>query len=162
MTEFGLVERFWMDAVGEPGDRTFYAIVVSGDRAHWFTAEKEQVATLSQRSLELLAEAGFEPDPDAVVRLVANTDIGPPADPEFRISSISLAVDVAAERIRIILESAAEPSETVSFDLVPEQLMAAAHHGLTVVAAGRPICPLCRLPEDPAGHDCPAVNGHRT
>jgi uncharacterized repeat protein (TIGR03847 family) len=30
-----------------------------------------------------------------------------------------------------------------------------------VVAAGRPPCPLCGLPLDPAGHICPRQNGYR-
>ena len=30
-----------------------------------------------------------------------------------------------------------------------------------VVAAGRPSCPLCSLPLDPAGHVCPRQNGYR-
>jgi uncharacterized repeat protein (TIGR03847 family) len=29
-----------------------------------------------------------------------------------------------------------------------------------VVAAGRPICPLCEAPMDPSGHVCPKANGH--
>jgi uncharacterized repeat protein (TIGR03847 family) len=28
------------------------------------------------------------------------------------------------------------------------------------VAGGRPICPLCETPMDPAGHVCPRSNGH--
>ena len=30
-----------------------------------------------------------------------------------------------------------------------------------VVSAGRPPCPFCGLPLDPAGHVCPRQNGHR-
>jgi uncharacterized repeat protein (TIGR03847 family) len=29
-----------------------------------------------------------------------------------------------------------------------------------VVAGGRPLCPLCDMPIDPAGHVCPRSNGH--
>jgi uncharacterized repeat protein (TIGR03847 family) len=32
---------------------------------------------------------------------------------------------------------------------------------LQVVSQGRPPCPLCGLPLDPAGHVCPRQNGHR-
>ena len=32
---------------------------------------------------------------------------------------------------------------------------------LKVVSQGRPPCPLCGLPLDPAGHICPRQNGHR-
>jgi uncharacterized repeat protein (TIGR03847 family) len=30
-----------------------------------------------------------------------------------------------------------------------------------LLAAGRPLCPLCALPLDPEGHVCPRQNGHR-
>lgn len=161
MRDLGLVERFWLDAVGEPGARTFVAVVVSRDETLWFLAEKEQVATLAQRSLEILDDAALSPDPDAVERISERTSIGQPDEAVFRIGTMAVAVDSAAEVIRLIFESVDEGDEPISFDLVPEQLSAAAQHGLAVVAAGRPICPRCRLPEDPAGHDCPAVNGHR-
>ena len=35
-----------------------------------------------------------------------------------------------------------------------------ARQALTVVAAGRPPCPLCGNPLDPEGHVCPRANGH--
>jgi Protein of unknown function (DUF3090) len=41
------------------------------------------------------------------------------------------------------------------------QLRVLARHGAEVAARGRPLCPLCELPMDPAGHVCPAHNGHR-
>ncbi|HUR73309.1 MAG TPA: DUF3090 family protein [Sporichthya sp.] len=31
----------------------------------------------------------------------------------------------------------------------------------SVVSAGRPACPFCGLPLDPAGHICPRSNGYR-
>jgi len=42
-----------------------------------------------------------------------------------------------------------------------EQAAAFAIHATRLVEAGRPPCPLCALPLDPAGHDCPRTNGHR-
>ena len=42
-----------------------------------------------------------------------------------------------------------------------EQAAAFAIHATTLVEAGRPPCPLCALPLDPAGHICPRTNGHR-
>jgi len=35
-----------------------------------------------------------------------------------------------------------------------------AHHAEAVVAAGRPLCPMCGQPLDPQGHLCPRRNGH--
>ena len=45
--------------------------------------------------------------------------------------------------------------------LTREQAAAFAIHATRLVEAGRPPCPLCSLPLDPAGHDCPRTNGHR-
>lgn len=41
----------------------------------------------------------------------------------------------------------------------PAQARAMASRGAEAVAAGRPPCPLCRLPLDPGGHNCPRTNG---
>jgi uncharacterized repeat protein (TIGR03847 family) len=41
-----------------------------------------------------------------------------------------------------------------------EQMLSLARHGAAVVAAGRPLCQFCGNPLDPAGHTCPAMNGH--
>ncbi len=161
MKSLGIAERFWLDAVGEPGRRTFYAVVVTSAGAHWFVAEKEQIDTLARHSLELVDQAGLSPDADAVERIVDRTTLGEPGEVTFRIGTMAVAVDPDAEIVRIVFESSDGASESVSFDLIPEQLVAAAHHGLHAVAAGRPICLRCRLPEDPSGHDCPSVNGHR-
>jgi len=45
--------------------------------------------------------------------------------------------------------------------LTREQAAAFAIRATQLVEAGRPPCPLCGLPLDPAGHDCPRTNGHR-
>ncbi len=42
-----------------------------------------------------------------------------------------------------------------------EQMLSLARHGAAVCARGRPTCQLCGNPLDPAGHVCPALNGHR-
>ena len=38
------------------------------------------------------------------------------------------------------------------------QVRAMAAKGAEAVAAGRPLCPLCDMPMDPAGHRCPRWN----
>ena len=45
--------------------------------------------------------------------------------------------------------------------LTREQAAAFAIRATQLVEAGRPPCPLCGLPLDPSGHDCPRTNGHR-
>jgi uncharacterized repeat protein (TIGR03847 family) len=55
-----------------------------------------------------------------------------------------------------------EPEDfAVRFVISREQTRSFVLHALAVVSEGRPICQLCGLPMDPAGHKCPASNGHR-
>jgi uncharacterized repeat protein (TIGR03847 family) len=42
-----------------------------------------------------------------------------------------------------------------------EQVAALAIRGVQLVQSGRPPCPLCGYPLDPAGHACPRTNGNR-
>ncbi len=58
-----------------------------------------------------------------------------------------------------MLEATDDASVGVSFLITPEMADAAARHARTVVASGRPACPLCGRPKDPEGHRCPATNG---
>jgi uncharacterized repeat protein (TIGR03847 family) len=52
--------------------------------------------------------------------------------------------------------------ERVRFWATREQMLSLARHGAAVCAQGRPRCQLCGNPMDPEGHQCPALNGHRT
>jgi len=45
--------------------------------------------------------------------------------------------------------------------LTPTDTRAFVARALKLVAAGRPPCPFCGLPLDPAGHVCPRQNGYR-
>jgi uncharacterized repeat protein (TIGR03847 family) len=74
-----------------------------------------------------------------------------------------------ADNVVVIMQEAEEEGEE---DPVPEaiaglrlrlrrdQVRSFVLHALAVVDEGRPICPLCNLPMNPEGHDCPAGNGH--
>jgi uncharacterized repeat protein (TIGR03847 family) len=44
--------------------------------------------------------------------------------------------------------------------LSPPAARAFVDRAMTIVASGRPPCPLCGEPLDPAGHLCPRRNGH--
>lgn len=161
MTEdLGPAEVLLAAAVGEPGARTFFIHVVAGGDPHWFVAEKGQVDALADRSVELLTEAGLTADADAVQRILDAF----PADPgtfipRFRVGTIVLRATEGRDLVSVELGSV-EEDDTVEFVVAPEQLAACASHAKQIVAGGRPICERCRLPMDPAGHLCPASNGH--
>ncbi|MEX1286945.1 MAG: DUF3090 family protein [Acidimicrobiia bacterium] len=158
--DLGPAEVLLAAAIGRPGDRTFFVHVVTGGDPYWFVAEKAQIDALADRSLELLAEAGHVSDPDAVTRILdAFPDEPGTFIPRFRIGSIVLRATEGRELVTVELGSVDEDDE-VTFQVAPEQLQAMAARAREVVGAGREVCEFCRLPMDPAGHQCPATNGH--
>ena len=54
MRDLGPIDHFRAGAVGEPGRRTFLLEVGTLAGTEWFVLEKEQVAALARRSLELV------------------------------------------------------------------------------------------------------------
>ena len=74
---------------------------------------------------------------------------------------ITVGIDEEAETIEVTIESAEEDGDTLVVTLTKEQAAAFAIRGVQLIEAGRPPCPLCGLPLDPRGHDCPRTNGYR-
>ena len=158
MISLGPVDRFVAGAIGEPGERTFLIEVEGAGQPHWFLLEKQQVAVLADRVLELLRDAGYESsgaprlslrEPDAV---------------DFRVGEIRMAYSSVESLVTVTLIPVAgdeerEEDDGVEFDVSTDQLHAMAVHAREAVIAGRPACPRCALPMDPDGHVCPASNG---
>jgi uncharacterized repeat protein (TIGR03847 family) len=187
--ELGPVDRITTDAVGEPGQRTFYLQVRAGGDLVTFVVEKEQVVLLSQSVLELLADVPLETGAldDADLALEE------PIDPRFRAGRLSIGYDPDQDRflleiteydpnedeqdeeagvepeeepdeealIRSLTEALADDRETIRLWASREQMLALSRHGAEVAERGRPTCRFCGNPIDPEGHVCPATNGHR-
>ena len=157
--DLGPAERLAAGAIGQPGQRRFFLEVTAGGKVHSFPCEKSQVAELAQQGLQLLTVASLEPDEEAVQRLVqSRLPVIDPEEPKFRIGSIGVAVHLS--EFLSITFSSTDDEDSATFVVTPEQFRAMALVAVEVVAAGRPICPRCGLPEDPDGHRCPSVNGH--
>lgn len=161
--DFGAVDRFQAGAIGEPGSRTFYVYITVKGEPSWFTCEKGQVSALAEQSLEVLSRMKVQLD-EGLVELTVNAmaEFPWPATPDdvlFRIGSMSMRL-ADGELLTLMLEDA-DGEQTATFSVTHEQLQAMSLLALDAVRAGRPICPKCHLPEDPAGHDCPSSNGHR-
>lgn len=157
--DLGPAEQFVAGALGEPGNRHFYLQVTAAGETLWLHAEKQQVSALGSQGLTLLAAADIEPDDGSVANLKPDLVLREPEDEIFPVGDIQLAV-LESEMIAVSITSAEDDEESIRFLVVPEQIQAMAEVALDVVAAGRPICPYCHLPEDPDGHRCPATNGH--
>ena len=183
-------ERFVAGTVGEPGDRTFFLQARGGGRVVSVALEKVQVSLLAEKLEELLTEAsrrfGVEL-PDAPVPAGNdNEPLDTPVDEEFRVGTLGLAFDVDTTTVVIEAIEAGEGDAEVDLGveddddaavdddddepdddldrlrvrLTPEAARAFIDRARRVVAAGRPPCPLCGQPLNPAGHLCPRHNGY--
>ena len=177
-------ERFVAGTVGPPGERTFFLQARSGARVTSVALEKQQVSVLAERMDELLDELIRNGEGEGTipavspVALVDDDPLEQPIVEEFRAGTMTLAWDATDERIVVEVfpyaeESVVEPGtpEEEIDDPEPEELLvvrlpaglarAFSKRAQAVVSAGRPPCPFCGGPVDPAGHLCPRANGFR-
>ncbi|MEO6502374.1 MAG: DUF3090 domain-containing protein [Jatrophihabitantaceae bacterium] len=174
---FDQPRRFVVGTVGQPGERVFYLQAADDSRIVSVALEKSQVLVLAERLKQLLDEvanrSGFEL-PEAVA-----PDTGPlenPIDEEFRVAAMGLAYDTDSGLIIVEAQAPAESAEEAEASLLediedgPDALRVRlaqqaavdfVERARRVIAAGRPPCPLCNEPLDPAGHVCPRSNGYR-
>jgi uncharacterized repeat protein (TIGR03847 family) len=92
--------------------------------------------------------------------------------------ALGLGYDEGSDRLVIVANEATESEEddgeegaetkegaqpegaTARFLITRAQASAFVERARALVRAGRPICPMCSQPKDPAGHVCPRSNGH--
>lgn len=170
--------RFVAGTVGEPGDRAFYIQAAEGRRITSVLLEKQQVSLLAEKVVQILdgvrrdipeAIEGTEVEPD-------NDPLVSPVEAEFRVGAIGLGFDTGRNELIIELHSADDGDREEVVDLgdddegapdtlrvwiAPAYAQMFANRCSSLVAAGRPQCPFCALPIDPAGHICPRANGYR-
>jgi uncharacterized repeat protein (TIGR03847 family) len=177
--ELDPVTRLTADAVGSPGNRTFFLQAASGIDQVTLLVEKEQVRLLAERLALWLPElAELKPeDPTELAEAASSTlDLQEPLVPAFRVGQLSLSYDPERDRILLVAEEVLEGEEAgaeepavpaeddprqVRLVVTRPQLRLLAEHGAEVVSKGRPECQFCGNPIDPEGHNCPAQNGHR-
>jgi uncharacterized repeat protein (TIGR03847 family) len=164
--------RFVVGTVGQPGERTFFLQASGGGRTVSVALEKAQVAVLADR-LGALIDNIRRTTGLATTPVEDTAPLDTPVEEEFRVGSMGLAWDPDDERIVVeALGQGGDPeSEPLSdSEQGPDALrvrldlsaaLAFVTRAMRVIAAGRPPCPLCGLPLDPAGHVCPRQNGHR-
>ncbi len=173
------VSHITADAIGQPGKRVFYIQGQKDDQVVTLIVEKVQVQTLALGVEDFLTELTqrFPDLPEASADYDETLmHILPPVDPLFRIGELGLAYDSDSDLVIIIArevtsgeeETEQPPDEesepdtsVVRYWCTRSQLRAMCAWGQQVASAGRPICPYCGQPMDPAGHFCPKRNGHR-
>jgi uncharacterized repeat protein (TIGR03847 family) len=169
MTSFDLdpCERFTAGAIGEPGQRVFYLQAAAGGETATLKVEKTQVGALARYLAQLLADlptpAPSEVPAPELMELVE------PTDAEWTVGSIAVAFDDNLDRMIVRAEELVDDEDELAVlsaqsarvVLTRGQVQAFVIRGATLVAAGRPPCPLCGLPMDPEGHVCIKTNGHK-
>ena len=182
--EFDPPERFVVGTVGQPGERVFFLQARAGARVVSVALEKMQVAALAERLNELLETVRRQLGPGGPVPAVPPGDLADnepleqPVMEEFRVGTMGLRWDGDDELVTIgaqgqsdsdtdeevdpLDDDEADGPDVLRVRISPAYARAFVQRAQRVVAAGRPPCPLCGLPLDPAGHVCPRHNGHRT
>jgi uncharacterized repeat protein (TIGR03847 family) len=169
------VDRFVVGTVGMPGERTFFIQARTGPRITSVVCEKQQVSILADRLDELVADVArryaFEV-PEAGAPDLEPLEV--PLVEEFRVGAIAFGWDPTDDRMLFELHASTDdevdPTEIADDEEGPPMLRVRASLRQTVdfidrarrvVAAGRPPCPFCQQPLEPAGHICPRANGYR-
>ena len=174
--DFESVTHIVADAIGQPGQRTFFLQARQGRRVASLILEKQQVAALASSILQLLDELQQQ-HPE--LEPAESSDLLPrlqePIDPAFRVGQLGLGYDegqdlmvLVAQALPAVEQDDDEEGAIVVEDDLPRarffatraQMRALGEKALSSVEAGRPECPLCGRPIDAAGHFCPRTNGH--
>ena len=165
--ELDPVDRIAVAAVGEPGQRRFFLLATGSGRTLTLSCEKAQIQALVARLHQMLEAQQIEAAESSVA--VGATD--PPGEPEWQIGEMGLGYHEARRMFVLVASQAAVGESTeeteasdapsVRFWLSPDQVVAFSVQAESVLSAGRPLCPRCGLPMDPAGHPCPVMNGAR-
>ena len=166
MSTFDLREpdRFTAGAVGEPGARVFFLQAVEGTQVVSLRLEKQQVGALGQYLQGVLNDLPVVP----VTERPSDMDLVEPVVAEWVVGTLGVAYDTEADRIVLqadeLVDEDDEDEEDAGlarFHLTRAQVGAFCEHAESLVAAGRPPCPICGQPMDPDGHVCPRSNGHK-
>jgi len=171
-------DRFVTGTVGAPGDRTFFLQAREGARLTSVVLEKEQVAVLAERLVQLLA--GIESGPSPHRRIVVSEALSPAVEPaiadsapldqpieeEFRVGTMTLAWDEESKAVIVEAFAATESEDDEASEALVVKISSTMAQHFTrraqvVVGAGRASCQFCGNPIDPDGHLCPRANGFK-
>lgn len=165
MIDFGPVDAVDAEAIGTPGNRTFRLRARVGDSYSALWMEKEQLASLGRLFSQIIAERSRRRgQPAEPVEPVGN--FPQQAQVDFQVARIGLDFDADSEHVILLADDpgAAERGDTPAFrmEISRAQAIAAIRQIERIVAAGRPLCPLCKQPLEHEGqeHFCPRKNGH--
>lgn len=161
--ELDPVDQIAVVAIGEPGQRQFFLLASGSGRTLTLACEKSQVQALIVRLRQMMEAQGIE-----AIAAAAPEPVLQPGEPEWQVAEMGLGYHEARKMFVLVAsqgaagdEAPTEDAPSVRFWLSPQQVAAFSKQAEDVLSAGRPLCPRCGLPMDPAGHPCPVLNGAR-
>ena len=156
--DFERVTRVTAGAVGEPGRRAFYLQLRAAGELVSLSLEKEQLRALAERLQEVFSKVTV---PKA--SRLPDMALEEPIDPIWRVGFMTLTYSQEEKTFEVslveLVDEGNEPA-TGHFRASLAQMQALAGHAATLIAAGRPPCPMCGGPIDHDGGVCPRLNGH--
>lgn len=175
---FENVSRFIVGTLGEPGSRSFWIQVRSGDELVSVAAEKSQVSLLGERFEEMLREIRLaHPEIERPGLIEDREGLETPLIGDFRVGAIAIFFDEFLERVQVdfrevnnevdeeelfeIDSASLDDFEILRVYVTLAQVKSFAVCAGALVKAGRLPCPFCALPIDPSGHICARANGYR-
>ena len=165
--DFDAPDHCTIGVLGEVGHRLFLFYCRQGLTETTVKVEKQQVAVLAGYLGRIVKELGRPGHLPEDLEFYGTEEF------EWVVGTIGVSYDEELDRIIVVLEEMdvddedgdgddlAESGRVLRVALTREQAAAFAIYATQQVESGRPPCPLCSLPLDPAGHDCPRTNGHR-
>ena len=161
--ELDPVDSIAVAAVGEPGHRNFFLMASGQGRTLTLACEKAQIQALIVRLHQMMDAQGIEVEGSA-----AGAGLQP-GQPEWAVAEMGLGYHAERQMFVLVASEAAGSEEGSGTDDAPAVRFWLSHRHVAdfskqaeeVLAAGRPLCPRCGLPMDPAGHPCPVNNGAR-
>ena len=165
--DYRVLTRLEAEALGRPGQRTF-RLIVGNDRGEtavlWI--EKEQLQALGEAIDRLLAQLGPRRTRRLDVRPAPPQPAAPLVDPpaaEFKIGRLGLGYDAEESRCLLVahdIEGDPEGPPTLRCLITRAQFRHLSEQIAGLMAAGRPLCPMCGTPLSDEPHFCPPSNGH--
>jgi len=156
--DLGDLDSFTVGTEGPVGNRVFLLQCHGGASVLTLKAEKQQISVLAEYLGRLLA------DVEAPTENAVAPELEEPTEPHWVIGTLGVTYDEELDRIVLVAEELVpedEDGDMARFMITRAQAAAFATRATTLVEAGRPPCPFCGGPLDPAGHQCPRTNGHR-
>lgn len=156
--DLGVARGVDAQSFGQPGQRTFRLRIVGARlESAWLWLEKEHLRALSLGLRQVLAQVSSE----SVEATADASEFPEVPDYDFRVGNIGLGFK-RAERTVVLQAEELEKGEgsTLQVELALEHCASLARQLEAIIAAGRPVCPLCGLAIDPSGHMCVRSNGH--